>query len=168
MRQIASPRALTPSLTQGTVSADLPAGGSLAITGVATGQGCSGAGTRWDGVPHFFDRGARPPLPPLFGLKFVQKLVHCCNWLLTETQCKIILVQHVCRPKLFKKPLSKSCFRRPPFLFRTTPLLGAGDQHCRELFEICIMHCICTKYNKLAPTKSWNTVSRFAGDVVAY
>ena len=23
-----------------------------------------------------------------------QKLVHCCNWLLTETQCKIISVQH--------------------------------------------------------------------------
>jgi len=23
----------------------------------------------------------------------VQKLVHCCNWLLTETQCKIISVQ---------------------------------------------------------------------------
>ena len=40
--------------------------------------------------PH---RGTRPPLLPLFGLKFVQKLVHCCNWLLTETQCKIISVQ---------------------------------------------------------------------------
>jgi len=44
-------------------------------------QGCSWAGTLVDGVPHFF------------GLKFVQKLVHCCNWLLTETQCKIISVQ---------------------------------------------------------------------------
>ena len=56
-------------------------------------QGCSGAGTRGDGVPHtFFDRGTRPPLPHFFGLKFVQKLVHCCNWLLTETQCKIISV----------------------------------------------------------------------------
>jgi len=63
--------------------------------------------------------GRRPPLPPLFGLKFVQKLVlvHCCNWLLTETQCKIISVQHVRRPKLFKKSLSKSCFRRPPTSF---------------------------------------------------
>ena len=70
-------------------------------------QGCSGAGTRGDGVPHFF------------GLKFVQKLVlvHCCNWLFTETQCKIISVQHVCRPELFKKSLSKSCFRRPPTSF---------------------------------------------------
>ena len=29
-------------------------------------------------------------------------LVHCCNWLLTETQCKIIPVQHVRRPELFK------------------------------------------------------------------
>jgi len=27
--------------------------------------------------------------PYFFGLKFVQKLVHCCNWLLTEKQCKI-------------------------------------------------------------------------------
>ena len=31
--------------------------------------------------------------PHFFGLKFVQKLVHCRNWLLTETQCKIISVQ---------------------------------------------------------------------------
>jgi len=50
--------------------------------------------------PHFFRQGDASPTPPLFGLKFVQKLVHCCNWLLTETQCKIISVQHVCRPKL--------------------------------------------------------------------
>jgi len=41
----------------------------------------------------FRQGGTRPPLPHFFGLKFVQKLVHCCNWLLTETQCKIILVQ---------------------------------------------------------------------------
>jgi len=53
--------------------------------------------------PTFFDRGeASPTLPHFFGLKFVQKLVHCCDWSLTETQCKIILVQHVCRPKLLK------------------------------------------------------------------
>ena len=54
-----------------------------------------GAWTRGDGVPQlFFDRGdASPILPHFFGLKFVQKLVHCCNWLLTETQCKIISVQ---------------------------------------------------------------------------
>ena len=38
-------------------------------------QGCSGAGTREDGVPPLFsDRGTRPPLPHFFGLKFVQKL----------------------------------------------------------------------------------------------
>ena len=37
--------------------------------------------------------GRRPPVFfDFFGLKFVQKLVHCCNWLLTETQCKIISV----------------------------------------------------------------------------
>jgi len=53
-------------------------------------QGCSGAGTA---SPHFFDREDASPTPPLFGLKFVQKLVHCCNWLLTEPQCKIISVQ---------------------------------------------------------------------------
>ena len=54
-----------------------------------------GAGTRGDGVPHFFDRRDASPTtpPPLFGLKFVQKLVHCCNWLLAETQCEIISVQ---------------------------------------------------------------------------
>jgi len=57
-------------------------------------QGCSGAGTRRDGVPHIFSTGGtRPPLHHFFGLKFVQKLVHCYNLLLTETQCKIISVQ---------------------------------------------------------------------------
>ena len=81
-----------------------------------THQGCRGAGTRGDGVPPLFSTwGTRPPLPHFFGLKFVQKLVHCCNWLLTETQSKIISVQHVCRPKLLKKSLS--CFRRPPTSF---------------------------------------------------
>jgi len=84
----------------------------------------------------------------------VQKLVHCCNWLLTETQCKIILVQHVCRPKLFKNLCLSLVSGVHHFFLGLHPLLGAGDQHCRELFEICIMHCICTKYNKLAPTKS--------------
>ena len=44
---------------------------------------------RGDGVPPLFSTGGtRPPLPHFFGLKFVQKLAHCCNWLLTETQCK--------------------------------------------------------------------------------
>ena len=54
------------------------------------GRGVVGRGTA---SPHFFDRGTRHPLPHLFGLKFVQNLVHFCNWLLTETQCKIISVQ---------------------------------------------------------------------------
>ena len=61
-----------------------------------TDQGCRGAGTRPGGrrPPLFSTRGTRPPVPPTFlGLKFVQKLVHCCNWLLTETQSKIISVQ---------------------------------------------------------------------------
>ena len=40
-----------------------------------------------------FSTGGRVPTLPIFGLKFVQKLVHCCNWLLTETQYKIISVQ---------------------------------------------------------------------------
>ena len=53
-------------------------------------QRCSGVGTRRTAYPTFFDRGTRPHF---FGLKFVQKLVHCCNWLLTEPQCKIISVQ---------------------------------------------------------------------------
>ena len=59
-------------------------------------QGCSGAETRGDASasPHFFRQGARVPHSThFFGLKFVQKLVHCCNWLLTEKQCKIISVQ---------------------------------------------------------------------------
>jgi len=57
-------------------------------------RGVVGRGRGGDGVPHFFRQGGtRPPLPHFFGLKFVQKLVHCCNWLLTETQRKIISVQ---------------------------------------------------------------------------
>ena len=43
--------------------------------------------------PLFSTLRTRPPLPHFFGLKFVQKLVYCCNRLLTETQCKIISVQ---------------------------------------------------------------------------
>ena len=50
-------------------------------------QGCSGAGTR---PPTFCDREDASPTPPhFFGLKFVQKLVHYCNWLLTETRAHI-------------------------------------------------------------------------------
>jgi len=37
----------------------------------------------------FSTGGTRPPLPHFFGLKFVQKLVHCCNWLLTEKHTNI-------------------------------------------------------------------------------
>ena len=67
-------------------------------------QGCSGAGTV---SPLFFDSGDASPTPPLFGLKFVQKLVHCCNWLLTETQCKNFCLSVV--------------LGVPHFFFRTTP-----------------------------------------------
>ena len=56
-------------------------------------RGVVGRGRGGTASPTFFDRGTRPPLPPLFGLKFVQKLVHCCNWLLTEAKCEIISVQ---------------------------------------------------------------------------
>ena len=45
-------------------------------------QGCIGAG---EASPTFFDRGDAFPTPHFFGLKFMQKLIHCCNWLLTET-----------------------------------------------------------------------------------
>jgi len=77
-------------------------------------QSCSGAETRGDGVS---------PTPPLFRLKFMQTFVHCCNWLLTERQCKIMSVQHVCRPKLLKNIcLSLVSGAFPPLLFRTTPL----------------------------------------------
>ena len=41
----------------------------------------------WTASPTFFDRWGR--LPQFFGLKLVQKLVNCCNWLLIETWCKI-------------------------------------------------------------------------------
>jgi len=52
-------------------------------------RGVVGRGRR----PPLFSTGGRVPYPqPLFGLKFVQKSVHCCNWLLTETQRKIISV----------------------------------------------------------------------------
>jgi len=77
-----------------------------------------GRGRGGTAFSHFFRQGGHVPhSPQFFGLKFVQTLVNCCNWLLTETQCKIVSVQHVCRPKLFKNFLSKSCFRRPPLLF---------------------------------------------------
>ena len=59
-------------------------------------QGCSGAGTLGEGgtaSPTFLTGGRVPHFPHFFGLKLVQKLVHCCNWLLTKTQCKTISVQ---------------------------------------------------------------------------
>jgi len=74
------------------------------------------------------------PTPPLFRLKFMQTFVHCCNWLLTERQCKIMSVQHVCRPKLFKNIcLSLVSGAFPPLLFRTTPLQHYGRQTCNKL-----------------------------------
>jgi len=51
-------------------------------------RGVVGRGRGGRRSPTFFDKGTRPQSPHFFGLKFVQKVVHCCNWLLTETQCK--------------------------------------------------------------------------------
>jgi len=99
--------------------------GQVAVTARLL-QGCSGAGTRGDDVPPLFSTGGtRPPLPHFFGLKFVQKLVHCCNWLLIETQCKIISVHHVglCRPKLFKNICISLVPGVPHFFFMTAPLV---------------------------------------------
>ena len=53
---------------------------------------CSGR-ERGGRRPPLFSTGGVPHSPHFFGLKFVQTLVHCCNWLVTETQCKIISVQ---------------------------------------------------------------------------
>jgi len=68
----------------------------------------------------------------------VQTLVHCCNWLLTETQCKIILVQHVCRPKLFKNLCLSLVSGVPHFFFRTnstafsSPAFSVDRQEARS------------------------------------
>ena len=52
--------------------------------------GVVGRGRVETASPHFFDRGTRPPLPT-FWTEIRAKVR--CNWLLTETQCKIISVQ---------------------------------------------------------------------------
>jgi len=67
--------------------------------------------------PLFSTGGMHPHFLHFFGLKFVQKLVHCCNWLLTETQCKTVSVQHVCRPKLFKNLCLSLVSGIPPHFF---------------------------------------------------
>ena len=85
-------------------------------------QGCSGAGLGGTVSPTFFKRGTHPHFLHFFGPKFVQKLVHCCNRLLTETQCKTVSVQHVCRPKLFKNLCLSLVSGVRHFFFRTTPL----------------------------------------------
>ena len=56
-------------------------------------RGVVGRGRGRTPSPTFLRQGDASPTPPLFGLKLAQKLVHSCNWLLTETQCKIISVQ---------------------------------------------------------------------------
>jgi len=81
-------------------------------------RGVVGRGRGGRRPPTFFREGwMHPPLPPLFVLKFVQKLVHCCNRLLTETQYKIISVQHVCRPELFKNLCLSLVSGVPHFFF---------------------------------------------------
>ena len=53
---------------------------------IAMTRGVMGRERGGDGVPTFFVRGRVPHSPHFFGLKFLLKLVHCCNWLLTETR----------------------------------------------------------------------------------
>jgi len=82
--------------------------------------------------PTFFDRGARPALPHFFGLKFVQKLVHCCNWLLTETQCKIISVRTA--------ELISICYRRS----NTSSCIAGQDQRSAVIiFLTCTSVRVC-------------------------
>jgi len=79
---------------RGSPGADGPAGRAASRAPTPTpSRGVVGRGRGGTASPHFFRQGDTSPLPHFFGLKFVQKLVHCCNWLLTETQCKIISVQ---------------------------------------------------------------------------
>ena len=47
-----------------------------------------GRGRGGTASPTFFNRGTRSPLPHFLDWNSC----HCCNWLLTETQCKIISV----------------------------------------------------------------------------
>ena len=107
------------------------------VGGLATQVGSRGAvglGRGGTASPTFFDRGGRVPHSHhFFGLKFVQKLVHCSNWLLTETQCKIISVQHVCRRKLFKNLYLSLVSGVPHFFFRTTPLVGSATQSLKRV-----------------------------------
>jgi len=56
-------------------------------------RGVVGQGRGETASPTFFRQGGRVPHSPTFLTEIRQKLVHCCNWLLTETQCKIISVQ---------------------------------------------------------------------------
>ena len=84
--------------------------------------------------PTFFDRGmAVPHSRHFFGLKFVQKLVHCCNWLLTETQCKIISVQQI--------DLSVSiCYRHS----NTSSCIAGKDQRSAvAIFLTCMSVRVC-------------------------
>ena len=62
--------------------------------GFGANRGDNSPGVKWSGDAG--EGGRRPPLPPLFWTEMrAKKLVHCCNGLLTETQCKIISVQQI-------------------------------------------------------------------------
>ena len=85
--------------------------------------------TGGDGVPHFFRQGGR--VPHFFRLKFVQKLVQCCNWLLTETQCKIISV---------KQNLISICYRHS----NTSSCIAGQDQRSAvAIFLTCTSVRVC-------------------------
>ena len=85
--------------------------------------------------PTFFDRETRSLTPPphFFGLKVVQKLVHCFNWLLTETQSKIISVQQI--------DLSVSiCYRHS----NTSSCIAGKDQRSAvAIFLTCMSVRVC-------------------------
>ena len=95
-------------------------------------QRCSGVGTRGDVVsPLFSTGGTRPPFSQLFGLKFMQNVVHRCNWLLTELQCKIIVST---------AELISNCYRHSP----TSSCIAWQDQRSAvAVFVMCMNVRVC-------------------------
>ena len=67
----------------------------------------------------------------------MQKLVQCCNWLLTGTRCKIISAQHVREPKLFRNLCLSFVSGVPHFFFRATPLVHWSRARQRHDSVVC-------------------------------